>query len=90
MAKNHKKIVKETKMDKIHSKRTASEDSEAKDEMLLLLRPPKYAKNEYLEQKPAKYVFRCRDGDIQIPEYGMLRSDFYHEAWIAMIIFIDK
>ena len=60
-------------------KRKASEDSMAKDALLSLLRPPKFAKNDYLEQKPAKYIFRCMDGDIQIPEYGILRTDFYYK-----------
>ena len=61
-------------------KRKASEDLKAKDALLTLLRPPKFAKNEYLEQKPAKYIFKCMDGDIQIPEYGILRTEFYYKA----------
>ena len=65
----------------IELKRKASEDSKAKDEMLVLLRPPKFLKYEYLEQQPAKYVFKCKDGDIQIPEYGLLRTDFYYQGW---------
>ena len=59
-------------------KRKASENAE----MIHFLAPPKLAKNEYLEQKPAKYVFKCMDGDIQIPEYGILRTDFYYQAQI--------
>ena len=64
----------------IRLKRKASEDLKAKDALLLLLRPPKFAKNDYLEQKPAKYSFKCMDGDIQVPEYGILRTDFYNKA----------
>ena len=56
-------------------KRSASD----KDDMISFLRPPKMAKLEYMEQTPAKFVFQCRDGDIQIPEYGLLRSDFYYQ-----------
>ena len=56
-------------------KRSASD----KDAMISFLRPPKMAKLEYMEQTPAKFVFQCRDGDIQIPEYGLLRSDFYYQ-----------
>ena len=52
---------------------------EAKDEMIALLIPPKSAKNEYVEQRPAKYVFKCMDGEIQIPEYGILRTEFYYQ-----------
>ena len=59
-------------------KRKASENAE----MIHFLAPPKLAKNAYLEQKPAKYVFKCMDGDIQIPEYGILRTDFYYQAQI--------
>ena len=55
---------------------------EAKDEMISLLLPPKSAKNEYIEQQPAKYVFKCMDGDIQIPEYGIFRTDFYYKERI--------
>ena len=66
----------------IRLRRKASEDLKAKDALLSLLRPPKFAKNEYLEQTPAKYVFKCMDGDIQIPEYGILRTEFYYKALI--------
>ena len=52
---------------------------EDKDEIISLLLPPKSAKNEYIEQQPAKYVFKCMDGDIQIPEYGILRTEFYYQ-----------
>lgn len=53
--------------------------SESKDELIALLLPPKSAKTDYEEQKPAKYVFKCMDGDIQIPEYGILRTEFYYQ-----------
>ena len=56
--------------------------AEEKDEMIEFLRPPKIAKNEYLEQKLSKFVFKCSDGDIQIPEYGLLRTDFYYQERI--------
>ena len=63
-------------------KRRASEAFKAKDEMIAFLMPPKSAKNDYMEQKPAKYVFKCMDGDIQIPEYGILRTEFYYQGRI--------
>ena len=59
--------------------------AEEKDEMILFLRPPKMAKNEYMEQTPAKYVFQCSDGEIQIPEYGLLRTDFYYQGRINIL-----
>ena len=65
-------------------KRKASEAFESKNEIIALLLPPKSAKTEYDEQKPAKYVFKCMDGDIQIPEYGMLRTEFYYQEWIIL------
>ena len=52
-------------------------------EMVLFLLPPKSAKDDYVEQKPAKYVFECMDGEIQIPEYGLLRTDFYYQVRIT-------
>lgn len=52
---------------------------EDKNEIISLLLPPKSAKNEYIEQRPAKYVFKCMDGEIQIPEYGLLRTEFYYQ-----------
>ena len=61
-------------------KRKTDEIIQAKDEMIAFLLPPKSAKNDYLEQKPAKYVFQCLDGDIQIPEYGILRTEFYYQV----------
>ena len=61
-------------------KRKNDEIIQAKDEMIAFLLPPKSAKNDYLEQKPAKYVFQCLDGDIQIPEYGILRTEFYYQV----------
>ena len=57
--------------------------SESKDEMIALLLPPKSAKTDYVEQKSAKYVFKCMDGDIQIPEYGILRTEFYYQERIT-------
>ena len=54
-------------------------------EMIAFLRPPKSAKNDYLEQKPAKYVFKCMDGDIQIPEYGILRTEFYYQERVDQL-----
>ena len=51
-------------------------------EIIAFLLPPKSAKNDYVEQKPAKYVFKCMDGDIQIPEYGILRTEFYYQEKI--------
>ena len=59
-------------------KRKAAE----KDDIISYLMPPKSAKNDYIEQKPAKYVFKCMDGDIQIPEYGIFRTDFYNKERI--------
>ena len=59
--------------------------AEEKDEMIMFLRPPKMAKNEYMEQTPAKYVFQCSDGEIQIPEYGLLRTDFYYQERIYIL-----
>ena len=67
-------------------KRKASEVFDVKDEIIALLLPPKSAKTEYDEQKPAKYVFKCMDGDIQIPEYGMLRTEFYYQERIISFI----
>ena len=59
--------------------------AEEKDDLILFLRPPKMAKNEYMEQTPAKYVFQCSDGEIQIPEYGLLRTDFYYQERIYIL-----
>ena len=64
----------------MEKKRKASEaEKEALNEKIFLLLPPKSVKNDYLEQNPAKYVFRCSDGDIQIPEYGILQTEFYYK-----------
>ena len=63
-------------------KRKAAEDLRKKDDLISYLIPPKSAKNDYIEQKPAKYVFKCMDGDIQIPEYGIFRTDFYNKERI--------
>ena len=60
----------------------ALEDCEAKDVMISFLAPPQMAKNEYLEQNSAKFIFKCFDGDIQIPEYGILRTNFYYQSWV--------
>ena len=59
--------------------------AEANEEIISFLKPPQYAKNDYIEQKTAKYVFKCLDGDIQIPEYGMFRTDFYHKDRIKVL-----
>ena len=64
-------------------KRKASKAFKAKDEMIAFLMPPKSAKNDYMEQKPAKYVFKCMDGDIHVPEYGISRTDFYYQDQIT-------
>ena len=63
----------------------ALEDFRAKEEIMSYLTPPKSAKNDYMEQKPAKYVFKCLDGDIQIPEYGIFRTDFYSKEMISYL-----
>ena len=62
----------------------ALEDLRAKEEVMSYLNPPKCAKNDYMERKPAKYVFKCMDGDIQIPAYG-LRTDFYIKERISYL-----
>ena len=64
-------------------KRKASENFFGKDDIIALLLPPKSVKNEYVEQKPAKYVFKCMDGDIYIPEYGISRTEFYFQDQIT-------
>jgi len=64
---------------RIERKRKAAEAFNVKEDMIPFLLPPKSAKNDYVEQKPAKYVFKCMDGDIQIPEYGILRTEFYYQ-----------
>jgi len=43
------------------------------------LSPCKTALHDYQEQKPAKYTFKCLDGDIQVSEYGFLITDFYYK-----------
>ena len=73
----------ETFEDKDREIAAKDEELSAKDGMITLLSPPKMAKNEYVEQTQAKYVFKCMDGDIQIPEYGILRTDFYYQEWIT-------
>ena len=64
-------------------KRNASETFMDKDDMKALLLAPKSIKNEYVEQKPAKYVFKCMDGDIHVPEYGISRTEFYYQDQIT-------
>ena len=63
----------------------AVEDLRAKEEVMSFLKPPKCAKNDYMERKPAKYVFKCLDGDIQIPAYGLNRTDFYIQDRISYL-----
>ena len=63
----------------------AVEDLRAKEEVMSYLKPPKCAKNDYMERKPAKYVFKCLDGDIQIPAYGLNRTDFYIQDRISYL-----
>ena len=63
-------------------KRNASETFIDKDDMIALLLPPKSIKNDYVEQKPAEYVFKCMDGLIHVPEFGILRTEFYYQDQI--------
>ena len=56
-----------------------------KEDVMSYLTPPKSAKNDYVEKKPAKYVFKCMDGDIQIPAYGIYRTDFYNKDRISYL-----
>ena len=63
-------------------KRNASEAFIDKDDIIALLLPPKSIKNDYVEQKPAEYVFKCMDGLIHVPEYGILRTEFYYQDQI--------
>ena len=60
--------------------------------MISLLLPPPSVKKEYEDQIPAKYVFKCKDGEIQVPEYGILRSEFYYQEWIViqLSLIIDR
>ena len=74
--------------DKMQERDRKRKASEAKDEMIAFLLPPKSAKNDYMDQKPAKYVFKCMDGDIQIPEYGILRTEFYYQERIDPRLYI--
>ena len=60
-------------------KRNGSVSFIDKDDMIALLLPPESIKNEYVEQEPAKYIFKCMDGDIHVPEYGILRTEFYYQ-----------
>ena len=64
-------------------KRNASETFIDKDDMIALLLPPKSIKNDYVEQKPAEYVFKCMDGLIHVSEYGILRTEFYYQDQIT-------
>ena len=77
-ADKYAKLAKEYALKEKALKRKAAE----KDDIISYLMPPKSAKNDYIEQKPAKYVFKCMDGDIQIPEYGIFRTDFYNKERI--------
>lgn len=63
-------------------RKTFEAEKEALNEKIFLLLPPKSVKNDYLEQNPAKYIFRCSDGDIQIPDYGILQTEFYYKEGI--------
>ena len=51
--------------------------------MISWLLPPQSVKKEYEDQIPAKYAFKCKDGVIQVPETGLLRSEFYFQEWIV-------
>ena len=64
-------------------KRKAPDTLIDKDDIIALLFAPKSIKNEYVEQKPAKYVFKCMDGDIHVPEYGLSRTEFYYQDQIT-------
>ena len=54
-----------------------------KDVMVPFLLPCRTAKDEYIKQEPSDYVFKCMDGDIHIPEYGLLKTDFYYKDWMS-------
>ena len=77
-ADRYAKLAKEYALKEKALKRKAAE----KEDIISYLIPPKSAKNDYMEQKPAKYVFKCMDGDIQIPDYGIFRTDFYYKERI--------
>ena len=64
-------------------KRKASETFDKALLRIALLLPPKSIKNDYVEQKPAEYVFKCMDGLIHVPEYGILRTEFYYQDQIT-------
>ena len=81
-ANENAKLAQEYALKEKALKRKAAQDVQSKEDIISYLIPPKSAKNDYLEQKPAKYVFKCRDGDIQIPEYGIFRTDFYYKERI--------
>ena len=53
--------------------------------MISWLLPPQSVKKEYVDQVPAKYVFKCKDGVIQVPENGLFRSEFYFQGWIVNV-----
>ena len=57
------------------------------NEIISFLSPCKTALHDYQEQKPAKFTFKCLDGDIQISEYGILRTDFYYKERIKQTDF---
>ena len=60
-------------------KRKASETFDKALLRIALSLPPESIKNDYVEQKPAEYVFKCMDGLIHVPEYGILRTEFYYQ-----------
>ena len=82
-ANENAKLAQEYALKEKALKRKAAEDVRLKEDIISYLIPPKSAKNDYMEQKPAKYVFKCRDGDIQIPDYGIFRTDFYYKERIS-------
>ena len=61
-----------------------------KDVMIPFLLPCRTAKDEYIEQEPSDYVFKCMDGDIHIPEYGLLKTDFYYKEWMSYTLKVPK
>ena len=84
-ADEYAKLAKEYALKEKALKRKNAEVVRAKEDVISYLTPPKSAKNDYMERKPAKYVFKCMDGDIQIPEYGIFRTDFYNKERISYL-----
>ena len=64
-------------------KRKASETFDKALLRIALSLPPESIKNDYVEQKPAEYVFKCMDGLIHVSEYGILRTEFYYQDQIT-------